>query len=300
MAQLITSEGIALKNILVATDFSPTSVSALAAVVPIARESNSVVHILHVVRPSEIVLALTEDDNDMAQEIPVNAQPQLRPLEDLVGAIPHKIWLREGNVWSSILDLVRSEHIDLIAIGTSGKSDVHKFFEGSIAEQVIRNATCPVLTVGPHVPLNQGVPFGHLLYVMSLWENSHDGLRCAVELAIQHNSRLVLLHVIEKEESKQPDREWLKGFRRIMRNLLPQTVVSLRKEPVLRVEVAKNATARILLVSDEVKADLVVMDVHPKHTFSTHLRDKIYPIISWANCPVLTLRTRIEQATSQQ
>lgn len=300
MTELVAPEGIALKNILVATDFSASSVSALASVVPIARESHSVVHILHVVRPSEIDLGLTEDSEDISQEVPVNAQYQLRPLQGLVGTVPHRIWLREGSVWSSIKGLVYSEHIDLIVVGASGKSDFHKFFEGSVAEEVIRNATCPVLSVGPHAPPENRVVLRQLLYVTSLWEKSHDGLRYAVRLAIQHNSHLMLLHVIEKEQGPRPDREWLKAFRRIMRNLLPGDAANLREKAGLRVEVAKDVTARVLLAADEVKANLIVMDVHPEHALSTHLRDKVYPIISWAHCPVLTVRTRTEHGTPHQ
>lgn len=300
MAQLTASEGVSLKNILVATDFSAASASAIACVVQIARESHSVVHILHVVRSSEVDLALTEDDADISREVPVDAQSQLRPLEHLVGTVPHKIWLREGNVWHSIEDLVRSEHIDLIAVGASGKSDVHKFFEGSVAEEIIRKAACPVLSIGPHALHHGGITLRQILYLTSLWENSHDGLQYAVRLAIQHDSRLLLLHVIEKEERKQPDREWLKGFRRIMQNLLPDIAADLRERPALRIEVTKNVTARILQVADEVRADVIAMDVRPESALSTHLRDKVYPIISWANCPVLTVRTRVEPDASHQ
>ena len=299
MTQLTAPEQVCLRNILVATDFSAASASALACVMPIAREAHSVIHILHVVRPSEIGLALTEDDEDVSQEIQVDAQRQLTPLEDVVGTIPHKIWLREGNVCRAIGDLVRSEHIDLVAIGASGKSDFKKFVVGSVAEEIIRHATCPVLSIGPHAFRNSsGGPLAHLLYVTSLWENSHEGLRYAIQLAIEHRSRLVLLHVVDQEAPKRADRESLKAFRRRMRSLLPDTAVNLREEPVFRVEVARNVTARILATADEVKAGLIVMDVHPEHGLSTHLRDKVYPIISWANCPVLTVPTRIEQGAS--
>jgi nucleotide-binding universal stress UspA family protein len=301
MAEPTPPEGVCLKNILVATDFSAASISALACVMPIARESHSVVHILHVVRPSEIGLALTEAGEDISREIQVDAQRQLTPLEDVVGTIPHKIWLREGNVCGAIGDLVGSEHIDLIAIGASGKSDLKKFVVGSVAEEIVRNATCPVLSVGPHAfPNGNGVPLAQLLYVTSLWENSHEGLRYTIQLAIGHRSRLVLLHVIEQEAPQKPDREWLNGFRRIMRNLLPDTAANLREKPVLRVEVTKNVTARILQVADEVRANVIIMDVHPKQALSTHLRDKVYPIISWANCPVLTVRTGVEHGIGEQ
>ena len=92
----------------------------------------------------------------------------------------------------------------------------------------------------------------------------------------------------------------LTRFAGIMQNLLPDTAASLCREPVLKVEVAKNATARVLQVADEVNANLIVMDVQPEHALATHLRDKVYPIISWANCPVLTVRAQIKQGTSHQ
>jgi len=301
MAQLTASEGVSLKNILVATDFSAASVSALTSVVPIAREFHSVVHILHVIRPSEIGLALTETDEDILRETQVDAQRQLTPLEDVVGSIPHKIWLREGNVCRVIEDLVRSEQIDLIVIGASGEPDFKKFVVGSAAEEIIRNATCPVLCVGPHTSSSRtGLWLAQLLYVTSLWETSHNGLRYAIKLASEYRSRLTLLHVVEQEPPGKPDREWLKGFRRIMRNLLPDSAAKLHEKPELRVEVTKNVTARILQVADELRADVIVMDVQPADTMSTHLRDKLYPIISWAHCPVLTVRTGEEQGSCEQ
>jgi len=116
MAQLAVSEAVTLKNILVATDFSVASASALAYVIPIAREYHSVVHVLHIVRPSEIDHALTEDEDDISQEIPVDAQHQLTLLEGLLDTVPHKIWTREGNIATAVRDLVDSEHIDLIVV----------------------------------------------------------------------------------------------------------------------------------------------------------------------------------------
>lgn len=299
MAQLTTPIEVSLKNILVATDFSPASLSALTCVVPIARESNSAVHILHVSHPPEIALASPEADSDMYEQTRVNAQRQLENLENVVGTIPHWIWLREGQVWEVLEDVVRSEHIDLVAVGASGKSDLKKFFVGSVAEEIVRKAPCPVLTVGPHASCTSGgVPLAQLLYVTNFWEESHYGLQYAIRLAIQYKSRLLLLHVVEQEEPKHPDHEWLRAYRRILRNLLPECAGDLLVEPVLRIEVAKNSTARILQVADEIRADLVVMDVRPEETWATHLRDKVYEIISWANCPVLTVRTKSEEVAS--
>jgi nucleotide-binding universal stress UspA family protein len=293
MAQLTSPVGLSLKNILVVTDFSAASLSTLTCVVPIARESDSMVHILHVIRLPQIAIASPEAEENMRLQIRMDAERQLGALETGVATVPHKMWLREGDVWASVEDLVRSEHIDLIALGASGESDFKKFFVGSVAEEIIRKGMCPVLSVGPRAfTTPDHAPLAQLLYITNLWEESHDGLQYAIELAIRYNSRLLLLHVIEQEEPKQSDHEWLNAFRRIMRNLLPESAANLREEPVLRVEVAKNTTARILQVADEIRADLMVMDVRPEEAWATHLRDKVYEIISWANCPVLTVRTK--------
>jgi len=295
MTQLAVPVEISLQNILVATDFSPAALAALTCVVPLARQFNSVVHVAHVIHPPEIAIASPEADSEMCQQVHMDAQRQLELLEPAVGTVPHRTWLREGKVSEAIEDLVRSEHIDLLAVGASGKSDLKKFFLGSVAEEIVRTATCPVLTVGPHASSTGGCEsLAQLLYVTHFWEESHYGLQYAIRLAMQYKSRLLLLHVIEQDEPKQSDHEWLREYRRILRNLLPEYAGDLLVEPVLRVEVAKNSTARILQVADEVGSDLIIMDIRPEEPWATHLRDKVSEIISNANCPVLTVRTNAE------
>jgi nucleotide-binding universal stress UspA family protein len=234
-------------------------------------------------------------NSDICQQAHMDAQRQLELLETVVETVPHRTWLQEGKVSEAVGDLVRSQHIDLIVVGASGKSELKKFFLGSVAEEIVRTATCPVLAVGPHTSSSSGSePLAQLLYVTHFWEESHYGLQYAIRLAIEYKSRLLLLHVIEQDEPKQSDHEWLREYRRSLRNLLPEHAGDLLVEPVLRVEVAKNATARILQVADEIGADLIVMDIRPEEPWATHLHDKVSEIISCASCPVLTVRTKPE------
>ncbi len=301
MAQLTTPIEISLKNILVATDFSPAALAALTRALPIARQFNSVVHIVHVVHPPEIVIASPAANSEICQQARLDAQRQLELLEAAVGTVPHRTWPREGDISEAVEDLVRSQHINLVAVGASGKSDLKKFFLGSVAEEIIRTATCPVLTIGPHTSSTSfDVPFAQLLYVTDFWEESHYGLQYAIRLAIQYKSRLLLLHVVEQDEPKQSGHEWLREYRRILRSLLPECAGDPLVEPVLRVEVAKNSAARILQVADEIGADLIVMDIRLEEPWATHLRDKIYEIISRASCPVLTVRTKAEHDAWQE
>jgi nucleotide-binding universal stress UspA family protein len=297
MITLAKPAAIALENILVVTDLSPVSRSALEYARPIAQQFHSVVHILHVVRRGKMDLLpppVDADDKDV-----IHAKEQLHELETRLGAVPHRIWLREGQISSAVRELVRTEHMDLLIAGASGKSNLEKFLVGSVAEELLRSAPCPVLTFGPHASGKALDGSAQVLYVTGLWEESHHGLRYAIRLAAQYNCQLLLLHVIEQDEPRQTDREWLKDYRRLLQRLLPETsVAALPLEPVLRLEVARDSAMRILQVADEIAANLIVMDVRPEEDWTTHLQDKVYKIISRASCPVLTLQTQEEYATS--
>lgn len=301
MAERTIPAEISLKSILVATDFSPASFAALKCVVPMAKQFSSVIHIMHVIHPPELEFESEFADSNLSQQALANAQHHLELLATTVGTVPHRTCLREGDISEAVEDLVKLEHIDLVAVGASGKSGLKKLFLGSIAEEIIRTATCPVLTVGPHASVtNCCEPLAQILYVTHFWEESHYGLQYAIRLAIEYKSRLLLLHVIEQDEPKQSDHEWLREYRRILRDLLPEYAGDLLVEPVLRVEIAKNSVPRILQVADEVGAGLIVLDIRPEKPWATHLHDKVSEIISCASCPVLTVRTEVEHDAWQE
>jgi len=284
-----------LKNILVATDFSLVSLSALTRVLPIARRFHSVIHIFYVIHQPDMALAAINWEVD--RQVHDKAQQALCGLESVVGSIPHRTWLRRGELWANLKDIVQSQHIDLISVGASGKSNFKKLLLGSAAEEILRSATCPVLTAGPHVS-SSVESVNQLLYVTNLLEESHHGLQYAIWLAAVFNCQLLLLHVIEQEEPKDSNHDWLQEYRRMLQRLLPDAAGNLPVEPVLRIEATRNCPARILRVADEIAADLIIMDVRPEEPWATHLHDKVYEIISDANCPVLTARTSIEPASS--
>ena len=142
---------IRLTNVLVATDFSETSDSALDYGRELARTFGARLHVLHVVENS---LAWTEGvafDVDAAQahveegarkkltEIvgPDNGQPPATTAVVKAGASPAFV----------IADYAKEANVDLIVMGTHGRSPIVHLFIGSVAERVVRIAPCPVLTV---------------------------------------------------------------------------------------------------------------------------------------------------------
>lgn len=143
---------IALKNILVATDFGEASEAALAYGRELARTFDSTLHVLNVADDVYVRLggdAYTAALPDLQKDIEAAARRQLDAL--LVGN-DEKPAVKKAVITSSapaacIVQYARDLAIDLIVVGTHGRGAVAHLLMGSVAERVVRTAPCPVLTV---------------------------------------------------------------------------------------------------------------------------------------------------------
>jgi nucleotide-binding universal stress UspA family protein len=146
---------IALKNILVATDFSEPSAVALNYGRDMARSYDATLHVMHVI---EDLLALHGPEIGFAMsDVERNIEAAVRrDLDAAVTASDHQLLdvrtviTRASNVSHSITEYAKHNAIDLIIVGTHGRNAFHRFLIGSVAERVMRTAPCPVLTVRAH------------------------------------------------------------------------------------------------------------------------------------------------------
>lgn len=150
MIQTITS-------VLVAVDFSPTSDVALEYATGLARRVGATVHLLHVV---ESPLAA----GPLSPEVYIAATPFARNrlideaaarLARLVGSAQRELLhvtseVRVGSAADTVCSVAEERHSDLLVIGTHGRTGLAHLLVGSVAEQVVRQAPCPVLTVRSH------------------------------------------------------------------------------------------------------------------------------------------------------
>ena len=138
---------IAIKRILIPTDFSETSAAAIEYGVDLAKRYGASLHLLHVVEPSavppepEFPLGIFEGQT-VARE----------RLVDVLSAEQREAFLAEvavtiGNPFLEIIRYANDHDIDVIVMGTHGRSGVSHMLMGSVAEKVVRKAPCPVLTV---------------------------------------------------------------------------------------------------------------------------------------------------------
>jgi nucleotide-binding universal stress UspA family protein len=144
---------IFFKNVLVATDFSEPSDSALNYGRELAHRFGATLHLLHVA--DNVYVQYTGDAYsgalpDVQSEIEDAARARLDGLLTAADrtALRAKPVLRVGLSPSrAIVDYSREQAIDLIVMGTHGRGAIGHLLMGSVAERVVRTAPCPVLTV---------------------------------------------------------------------------------------------------------------------------------------------------------
>jgi nucleotide-binding universal stress UspA family protein len=144
---------IKITNLLVATDFSDTSTSALDYGREFARTFGATLHVLHVVENGLMWAGPEAAGIDFAQ-LQAEVDAAARETMDRIVTAEDRAQLkavtavRSGNSPAfEIAAYARAERIDLIVIGTHGRGMIGHLLMGNVAEKVVRIATCPVLTV---------------------------------------------------------------------------------------------------------------------------------------------------------
>jgi nucleotide-binding universal stress UspA family protein len=135
-----------IKKILVPVDYSEQSRAALDVACSMARDQQATVIIAHVVEPIQPLAPAAA-----YADVPVpNMDTQREQLEQVIPSDPavgFEHQLREGNPSAGIVDLAEKENVDLIVMGTHGRRGLKRVLMGSVAEEVVRRAPCPVLTL---------------------------------------------------------------------------------------------------------------------------------------------------------
>ncbi len=184
MASQAKLSRITINKILLATDFSPEAHNALQCAISLARRYGSTIFLTHVLAPegSSGAMEAWPDWPDVVRHDAEQSMANLESTEGL-GLLPHEVILRSGDTWKVISQVLSDKDVDLIVLGTQGHGGINKLFLGSTAETVIRHATCPVLTVGPHVRLASLNRFGHVFYATGFSGGSMRALTYALSLA---------------------------------------------------------------------------------------------------------------------
>ncbi|HUH00585.1 MAG TPA: universal stress protein [Kofleriaceae bacterium] len=147
-------------RILVPVDFSPQARNAVEYALILARHFGADVQLLHV-WPETIVPATWGQAAVLDEFAQTQAGKEMRGyLEELEGSGIRVLGrLEPGDPVETIVRVAAEEHCDLIIMGTHGRTGLSHFLHGSLAEKVVRLASCPVVTLRvPDGELGDEVP----------------------------------------------------------------------------------------------------------------------------------------------
>ncbi len=146
---------IAIKKVLFPTDLSDAAAEAQLYACALAEQFDAELHVLSVMQD----MAMVSPDPNMPWVIPASSLEEIRTsLEMTLKAIPDPKWaegrtihrvLRTGTPFIEITQYAAEQDIDVIVVGTHGRSGLTHMLLGSTAERIVRKAPCPVLTVHP-------------------------------------------------------------------------------------------------------------------------------------------------------
>ena len=278
------------RNILVSTDFSEQGDNAIKTAVAICKQHNAVLHLIHVVESRYIINTPQTDTAVLAiiKEIDRDSRNRLyNVFENVIREhhIPVQIHMPTGIPFDEICKAATEMPIDLIVMGTHGASGVREFFMGTTAYSVIKNTTKPVLTIPasfarqyfskilfPIRPVN-GIKEKYE-FIKSLANNPEVAIHFAT-LCLPEEEELL---AIQKEEIKEIE-------------------TSMDKQGIIfsnEIFLCKNFAQKVLDVSDNVNADLIVINATLDYKWTQFfVGPYTQQIVNHAKVPVLSFRNAI-------
>jgi nucleotide-binding universal stress UspA family protein len=284
---------LSLKNILFPTDFSTASTAALPFALALARIYGSTLLIAHAIplapHRQVVVDPLPAQDDRVWQD----ARHQLDEFiyGGSLGDTSFKVLLDQGDLGDVIPAFIREHEADLVVLGTHGRRGISKLVLGSDAEKIYCSASCPVLTIGPHVYQTEDGKLRSILCPVDVAEDSGPVLRYALSLAEENQAEIIVLQAIPLVPWQHRESVEQSSSRRTLESLMPaQAQDWCTPQYMIRWEYPVEA---ILLTSQERDTDLIVMSVHKARVFglAAHLPWPVASeVVSRALCPVLTIR----------
>ncbi len=280
------------RSILFATDFSSISDRALKYAVEIAAPCGSKLFIAHAL-PSGTPSPSSDYGRRQIDTSRKHVEDSLRLLENsgALKGIEHEVMMQSGGVWEVLEKIIKSKNIDLIVLGTHGRGGIKKLVMGSVAEEVLRLAPCPVLTIGSAVPEPVlAFAFRRVLLATDFSAGSLRALPYATAFSQLVGAKLILLHVLDPTKMG-----WSAQFESIRAHAVERLTALIPEGNNERVEVRIHlgSPGYVIVASAEKElADLIVMGARATHAVgtSTHLPWTVaHHVVCHAPCPVLTV-----------
>lgn len=295
---------VTFTHVLYPTDLSDASRPALRYAAAVARWYDARLTVLHVVptfdaiavpsdtvgAPGPVVQPPTRDE--------VEAEMRLSMPDHALDGIDARVVAESGDPVRVIAEHARALAVDLLVMGTHGRSGFKRLVSGSVTESVLRTAPCPVLTVPPHIAT--GAPadavFGRILCATDFSPASTRALVIGLDLARQSNGRVTVVHAWHVDDEprvhayagdlRRQREEQARADLHALVSAEPQTWCDIEE-----VVVRGRAPDEILRVAGEQASDLIVMGAQSHSGVGLALvGSTTQHVVRSAACPVLVVR----------
>lgn len=194
------------ETVLLAHDFSPSSERALAYAVDTARRSGATLHLMHVDQTAEGVLfegGQAPSSDALQGRFEDRCRTALAPYllsPDGDQVVCHAV--RGVSPAPLLVQKARALGADLLVTGTQGRRGARRLIVGSVAEEILRTAPCPVLTVrerGEATEEPPSVEIEKIIAPVDFSERTETALQYVSQLAPLYDAPVQLMHVVEDE-----------------------------------------------------------------------------------------------------
>jgi nucleotide-binding universal stress UspA family protein len=193
---------IQIHEILIPTDFAEPPSAALGHAAMLAERFSARLTMLHVVTEKEghapPNFPELDPSRDELEEFAEEETAQRFGLAPLQRLRVRRELRQNAHPTEEILRYSAENHVDLIVAGTHGRTGLSHLIQGSIAEDLMREASCPVLVARTHhASAEEVMPYLNILAPVDFSPDSEKALRYAVALAHRFDAHLQILHVVD-------------------------------------------------------------------------------------------------------
>jgi len=289
-----------IERILCPMDFSEFSTKSYEYAHSLAQRYGARLFVEHVVQPLTMgypYYAFPDSVNQVYWDLTTDAAKHLKEVVQKYqwNGIHPEFIVQEGFVTDSILACAQKRSVDLIVMGTHGRRGIDRLTMGSVTEQVLRKAHCPVLAVRKPAhdfvnPLERAMPvqLKKILFCTDFSKHSEQAYEYALSLAREYNAELTMLHVLDEIPS---DSNVQSEVARVQAQL--EQAVNDEARSACKVKVAVRIGKpyeQVIQTAVEAQTDLIVMGVRGRNALDLALfGSTTHRVIQLGPCPVLAV-----------
>ncbi len=263
-----------IRRVLYPTDFSDGSKRAFPQAAQYAHWHEADLHVLNVTARHEHAYEEAKANFPLSMETmsewlgsPSHPEPK-SGWPDLEAMTVVQEQIESANPSQSLVEYADDHDIDLVVMGTHGRRGVERLLIGSVTEEVVRAAPCPVLTIRSTTEVRPDRTVRRILVPVDFSEASEDAIKHAKEIALTYGAEIDLIHVVEEavypsaygvEPVSIPTQEIID---RVEDNLSDLVREDIGYEHAMVEAVVGYAPRAILDYAEENDTDLIVIATH--------------------------------------